>query len=96
MDKKYFRLAEVIEICEVSEKFVLALERENVISSVRRNRVKFYPVDQLDRIRVAHVLVKQLGVNLQGVEVALHLRQQVIDTRREIAYLLSRIRNQAS
>lgn len=96
MDKKYFRLAEVIEICEVSEKFVLALERENLISSVRRNRVKFYPVDQLDRIRVAHVLVKQLGVNLQGVEVALHLRQQVIDTRREIAYLLSRIRNQAS
>lgn len=94
MNKKYFRLSEVTRICEVSEKFVLALERENLIRFVRRNRVKLYPLDQLDRIRVAHVLVKQLGVNLQGVEVALHLRQQVIDARRELAYLLSRVRNQ--
>ncbi|HWP24157.1 MAG TPA: chaperone modulator CbpM [Candidatus Binatia bacterium] len=94
MNKKYFRLSEVMEICEVSEKFVLALERENLIRFVRRKRVKLYPLDQLDRIRVAHVLVKQLGVNLQGVEVALHLRQQVIDARRELASLLSRVRNQ--
>lgn len=93
MRKKYYRLAEILEICEVSEKFVLDLERENLITTVRRNRVKLYPRDQLDRIRVAHVLVKQLGVNLQGVEVALHLRQQVIQARRELAYLLSRVRN---
>jgi len=94
MPKRYYRLREVLEICEVSEKFVLGLERENLITSVRRNRVKLYPQEQLDRIRVAHVLVKQLGVNLQGVEVALHLRQQVIQARLELAYLLGRIRNQ--
>ena len=94
MSKKYFRLAEIIQICDVSEKFVLSLEREKLITSVRRKRVKFYPVDQVDRIRVAHVLIKQMGVNLQGVEVALHLRRQVIDLRRDIAALVDRLRHQ--
>ena len=91
MSKKYFRIAEIIEICDVSEKFVLSLEREKLISCVRRRRIKLYPLDQVDRIRVAHVLVKQMGVNLQGVEVALHLRQQVMDMRRDLAVLLRRI-----
>ena len=94
MSKKYFRLAEIIQICDVSEKFVLSLEREKLITSVRRKRMKFYPVDQVDRIRVAHVLIKQMGVNLQGVEVALHLRRQVIDLRRDIAALVDRLRHQ--
>ena len=91
MSKKYFRIAEIIEICDVSEKFVLSLEREKLISCVRRRRVKLYPLDQVDRIRVAHVLVKQMGVNLQGVEVALHLRQQVMDMRHDLAMLLRRM-----
>jgi DNA-binding transcriptional MerR regulator len=92
MNKKYFRITEVTQVCDVSEQFVLSLERENLITCVRRKRVKFYPMDQVDRIRVANVLIKQMGVNLQGVEVALHLRQQVIDMRREFATLFRRIR----
>jgi DNA-binding transcriptional MerR regulator len=94
MNKKYFRLAEIVEICDVNEKFVHALEREKLITCVRRKRVKVYPLDQVDRIRVAHVLIKQMGVNLQGVEVALHLRRQVIDLRRDIAALVDRLRHQ--
>jgi len=91
MSKKYLRLSEIIEICDVSEKFVNSLEREKLITCVRRKRVKFYPMEQVDRIRVAHVLIKQMGVNLQGVEVALHLRRQVIDLRRDLAALLDRL-----
>lgn len=94
MNKKYFRLAEIVEICEVNEEFVHSLEREKLITCVRRKRVKVYPLDQVDRIRVAHVLIKQMGVNLQGVEVALHLRRQVIDLRRDIAALVDRLRHQ--
>lgn len=92
MNKKYFRITEVTQVCDVSEQFVLSLEREHLITCVRRKRVKFYPMDQVDRIRVANVLIKQMGVNLQGVEVALHLRQQVIDMRREVATLFRQAR----
>ena len=89
--KKYFRVADVVETCDVSVEFIRALEHEHVIKSVRRRRLKCYPLDQVDRIRVAHVLVGEMGVNLAGVEVALHMREQLISMRRELSILLRRL-----
>lgn len=86
-NKKYFRIAEIVETCDVSVEFIRALEQEHVIKSVRRRRLKCYPLDQVDRIRVAHVLVGEMGVNLAGVEVALHMREQLISMRRELGLL---------
>ncbi len=91
MVKKYFCLTEVVNICEVSEDFVLSLERERLVKSVKRRRLKLFPVDQVDRIRVAHVLINEMGVNLAGVEVALHMREQLINIRREHVVFLRRL-----
>jgi len=91
MVKKYFRLTEVVSICEVSEEFVLSLERENLIRSVKRRRIKLFPLDQVDRVRVAHILLNEMGVNLAGVEVALHMREQLIDMRKEQVFFLRRL-----
>jgi MerR family transcriptional regulator, heat shock protein HspR len=88
--KKYFRLTDVVSLCDVSEDFVLSLEREHLIKSVKRRRLKLFPVDQVDRIRVAHVLIDEMGVNLAGVEVALHMREQLINMRREHVIFLRR------
>jgi len=90
-DEKYFRIADIVETCDVSVEFIRALEQENVIKSVRRRRLKCYPLDQVDRIRVAHVLVGEMGVNLPGVEVALHMREQLISMRRELSIVLRRL-----
>ncbi len=90
-DKKYFQIADIVEICDVSVEFIRALEQEHVIKSVRRRRLKCYPLDQVDRIRVAHVLVGEMGVNLAGVEVALHMREQLISMRRELTNILRRL-----
>lgn len=83
MVKRYFRMTEVVAICDVTEEFVRVLERENLIRSVKRRRHKLFPLDQVDRIRVAQVLIHELGVNLAGVEVALHMRDQLIDIHRK-------------
>lgn len=91
MVKKYFRMTEVIESCDVSEEFVRHLERENLIKSIKRRRLELYPLDQVDRIRVAQILVNELGVNLAGVEVALHMRDQLIRMRREQVIFLRRL-----
>ena len=87
MARKYLRISEVIDVCSVTREFVLSLEREKLISSVRRKNVRVYPIDQVDRIRVAHNLIGDLGVNLEGVEVALHMREQIIAMRRQIEEL---------
>jgi MerR family transcriptional regulator, heat shock protein HspR len=90
-NKKYFRLKDIVATCEVSADFVHALEQEDLIKPVRRRRLKFYPLEEVDRIRVAQILMREMGVNLAGVEVALHMREQLIHMRRELAIILRRL-----
>lgn len=91
MARRYFRLTEVVDVCSVSEQFVCSLEQENLITSITRKREKVYPRDQVDRIRVAQILIGELGVNLEGVEVALHMRDKIINVRRQLARLMTQL-----
>lgn len=91
MARKYFRIVEVLDVCSVDEQFVLSLEREDLVRPFLRKNEKLYPLDQVDRIRVAQVLIEELGVNLEGVEVALHMREEIITMRRQLAQLMTRL-----
>jgi MerR family transcriptional regulator/heat shock protein HspR len=88
MARKYLRITEVVEICGVNEEFVIRLEKEKVIYPIVRRERKLYPLDQVDRVRVAHLLIEEMGVNLEGAEVALHMREQMIATQRQFNELL--------
>jgi len=89
--RKYLRITEVRRICNVDSEFVARLERENVISPVVRRRRKLYPLDQVDRVRVARLLIEDMGVNLEGAEVALHMREQMIAMQRQFNEILRRL-----
>jgi MerR family transcriptional regulator/heat shock protein HspR len=88
MARKYLRITEVTKICCVDVKFVRRLEQENVINPIVRRRQKLYPMDQVDRVRVAHLLIEEMGVNLEGAEVALHMREQMIAMQRQFNEIL--------
>src|SRR3990172_11506315 len=88
MAGKYLRITEVIKICGVDEEFVIRLEQEKVIYPIIRRRQKFYPLDQVDRVRVARLLIEEMGVNLEGAEVALHMREQMIAMQHQFDKLL--------
>jgi MerR family transcriptional regulator/heat shock protein HspR len=88
MPRKYLRITEVVKICGVDEKFVGRLEREKLIYPITRRSHKLYPLDQVDRVRVARLLIKEMGVNLEGAEVALHMREQMIAMQRQFNELL--------
>lgn len=88
MARKYLRITEVIKICGVDEEFILRLERESMIRPVIRRRQRFYPLDQVDRVRVARLLIEEMGVNLEGAEVALHMREQMIAMQHQFDKLL--------
>jgi MerR family transcriptional regulator/heat shock protein HspR len=91
MARKFFRITEVVEICGVDRDFVARLERERIIEPTIRSRLKYYPREQLDRIRVAHLLMTEMGVNLEGAEVALHMREQMIAMQRQFNAVLRRL-----
>ncbi len=88
MARKYLRITEVVESCGVNEEFVIRLEKEKVIYPIIRRSEKFYPLDQVDRVRVAHLLIEEMGVNMEGAEVALHTREQMIAMQRQFNKIL--------
>ena len=88
MPRKYLRITEVTKICNVDVKFVKRLEQEKVIYPILRRSEKFYPLDQVDRVRVARLLIEEMGVNLEGAEVALHMREQMIAMQRQFNDIL--------
>ena len=88
MPRKYLRITEVTKICGVDLKFVKRLEQEQVISSIVRHHEKFYSLDQVDHVRVARLLIEEMGVNLEGAEVALHMREQMIAMQRQFNEIL--------
>jgi DNA-binding transcriptional MerR regulator len=93
MPRKYLRITEVTKICSVDVKFVKLLEQEQVIHPIVRRSEKVYPLDQVDRVRVARLLIEEMGVNFEGAEVALNMREQMIAMQRqfhEILHLLGR------
>ena len=88
MPRKYLRITEVTKICNVDVKFVKRLEQEKVIYPILRRSQKLYPLDQVDRVRVARLLIEEMGVNLEGAEVALHMREQMIAMQRQFNDIL--------
>ena len=88
MTRKYLRVSEVIKVCNVPQEFIDTLEREHIIEPIMRRKLKVYSVDQVDRVRVAHLLIQEMGVNIEGAEVALHMREQMIAMQRQFNELL--------
>ncbi len=88
MARKYLRITEVTKICGVDVKFITRLEQEKVIYPIIRRRQKLFPIDQVDRVRVARLLIEDMGVNLEGAEVALHMREQMIAMQRQFNEIL--------
>lgn len=94
MTRKYLRVSEVIKICNVPQEFIDILEREHIIEPITRRKLKVYSPDQVERVRVAHLLIEGMGVNLEGAEVALHMREQMIAMQRQFNELLHLVRQQ--
>lgn len=92
MARKNLRIHEVIELCGVDENFVLLLEKEDVIHPIVQRKQKLYPLDQVDKVRVAHILLSEMQVNLAGVEVALHMREQMIAMNRALEETIRELR----
>jgi MerR family transcriptional regulator/heat shock protein HspR len=91
MPRKFLRITEVTKLYGVDMKFVKRLEQENIISPIVRRSEKYYPLDQVDRIRVARLLIEEMGVNLAGAEVALHMREQMVAMQRQFNEILRRV-----
>ena len=90
MEKDAWTIKEVIEILHVDQKLVTTLEQEDIITLItdETGREKLLPGREIDKIRVARILMEEMDVNLPGVEVIIRMRQNMIDMRRQFDDIL--------
>jgi MerR family transcriptional regulator/heat shock protein HspR len=75
-------------LCGMHEQSLRTYERRGLIAPLRgRGQFRYYSDADIQQVRFIKRLIDDLGVNLAGVEVILHMRQQLLDAQRELEAL---------
>jgi MerR family transcriptional regulator/heat shock protein HspR len=73
-------------MCGMHEQSLRLYERRGLIAPARSpGNIRRYSDDDIEQVRFIKRLIDDLGVNLAGVEVILHLRRQLLEAQRELA-----------
>ena len=93
MPKSFWTIKEVVEIFKLEERFLTDLEDEEIICPTRKKNSpkKLFSDAELEKLRIAKLLVEDMGVNLAGVEVILRMRQNMIEMRRQFDTILEEL-----
>jgi DNA-binding transcriptional MerR regulator len=79
-------LIELLRVLEEDRDVVETLITEGMlISPIDR----YYTDEEVEQARVARVLLRELEVNAAGVQVILHMRQQIVALRRQMIDVLT-------
>jgi MerR family transcriptional regulator, heat shock protein HspR len=90
MTKEFWTVKEVLEVFEIDEHFLSDLEEEELVCPLcgDQSPVKGFSPEEMEKLRLAKVLVDEMGVNLPGVEVILRMRQMMFDMRKQFDDIL--------
>lgn len=89
---RYFRIEEVLTELRVDRSFLDQLEAEGLIHSKRTLEGEtVFSLEEVERVRLARLLVYELDVNLPGVEVVVHMREEMLAMREQFTEILERL-----
>jgi MerR family transcriptional regulator/heat shock protein HspR len=90
MIKKFWSVTEVVEFFQVNEAFLNNLEKEDIVCPSCREDLsgKSFSVAEMEKIRLAKILMDEMDVNLAGVEVILQMRKSMIAMRKQFDAIL--------
>jgi MerR family transcriptional regulator, heat shock protein HspR len=88
MEKRLYTIKIAAELCGMHEQSLRMYERRGLIAPQRSpGNIRRFSDEDVEQIRFIKRLVDDLGVNLAGVEVILHMRQQLIEVQQELSAL---------
>jgi MerR family transcriptional regulator/heat shock protein HspR len=90
MAKEYWTITEIIETIQVDEGLIEELEREEIICSTcpEGYNLRHYSAAEIDKVRLAKILMEEMEVNMPGVEVILRMRQNMLEMRKQFDAIL--------
>jgi MerR family transcriptional regulator/heat shock protein HspR len=88
--KEHWTIAEIMDLLQVDEVFLLELEEEEIVcpKCLDDPPLKFFSEKDMENLRLAKTLMDEMGVNLEGVEIILRMRQNMIAMREQFDAIL--------
>jgi MerR family transcriptional regulator/heat shock protein HspR len=90
MIKEYWTLEEIVETVKIDEVLLSELEEEGIVCPTCEEGVsqKHFSGRDVEKMRIAKLLLEDMDVNLPGVEIVLRMRQNMIDMRKQFDSIL--------
>ena len=87
-DEPVYLISVVSKILNIHPQTLRQYEREGLIKPSRtEGKMRLYSQRDIDRLKLILSLVRDLGVNLAGVEIILQLKEEIEQLQREIEAL---------
>ena len=96
MTKEFWTKTEVVDFFQIEEHFLVELEEEEIICPLCKDdpSERLFASTEMEKLRLAKILVDDMGVNLAGVEVILRMRQNMIEMRNQFDAILEDLAQQ--
>jgi MerR family transcriptional regulator/heat shock protein HspR len=95
-DQKFVMISVVAERYGIHPQTLRLYEREGLIKPARSaGNTRLYDEEAIRRLEIILTLTRDLGVNLAGVEVILHMREQMERMQGEVDRMVEFVRRQA-
>jgi MerR family transcriptional regulator, heat shock protein HspR len=91
-----FRIGAIAERYGIHPQTLRMYEREGLLRPARTGgNTRLYDNDTIERLEIILTLTRHLGVNLAGVDVILHMRQQMERMQGDVGKMLQALREDA-
>jgi hypothetical protein len=90
----FYTREQILELVGIDAGFLLALESEEIVRDDAPERGR-YSERMLERARVAHELVHELEVNLEGAAIIVRMREEIAGLHQDLAELARRLRGRS-
>ena len=93
--KQYYHISSVAKMYDIHPQTLRLYEREGLLKPSRsEGNTRLYSAEDLKRLEIILNLIRDLGVNLAGVEVVLNMRQKIEEIEGEVNQFLELIRKE--
>ncbi|MDQ2978699.1 MAG: MerR family transcriptional regulator [Acidobacteriota bacterium] len=92
-----YRIGVISERFGIHPQTLRMYEREGLLRPARtEGNTRLYDSDTIERLEIILTLTRDLGVNLAGVEVILHMKERIEKMQGEVHNVLKVVREEAS
>ena len=92
---RYYHISSVAEMFDIHPQTLRLYEREGLLAPSRsEGNTRLYSAEDLKRLEIILNLIRDLGVNLAGVEVILNMRAKIEQIEAEVNQFLEYVRRE--